>query len=85
MTMKSTANAQIPALWIDDGKTHVHQPKGVERGMIINGISHTHCLITLSRLVSDEFMNELRMVDGKMIFGHVNEKNQFIELVQKTH
>jgi hypothetical protein len=25
------------------------------------------------------------MVDGKMIFGHVNEKNQFIELVQKTH
>lgn len=83
--MKSTANFKMPALWVDDGKIHVHQPKGVSKGLVINGTSHTHCLITLNRLVSETFMNNLRQSQNKMVFGYVNDKNQFIELEQNMH
>lgn len=34
------------AIYVDDGKEHVHQPKNIDTGYVIYGLGHAHCITT---------------------------------------
>jgi len=34
------------AIWCNDGKKHVHQPRNVPKGFVIGGRRHHNCFIT---------------------------------------
>ena len=41
------------AVWINDGKQHVHQPNNVESGYVVAGRRHCNCFHTLTMMHSD--------------------------------
>lgn len=38
------------AIWLNDGKSHVHQPKNIKTGFVISGRRHHNCFATLAAI-----------------------------------
>lgn len=41
------------AIWFDDGRNYVHQPKNINSGFVIAGMRHHNCFNTVSILTGD--------------------------------
>jgi hypothetical protein len=41
------------AIWFDDGRDYVHQPKNISSGFVIAGMRHHNCFNTVSILTAD--------------------------------
>lgn len=50
------------AIWYNDGKEHIHQPKNIKKGFVICGRSHHNCYATASALTSENvvFLTDLK-------------------------
>jgi hypothetical protein len=67
------------AIWFDDGKEWVHQPKNVKTGFVITGMRHHNCFMTL-KIVSELF-DIKDHVKGKSIEkeqGFLTNENMFV-------
>jgi hypothetical protein len=51
------------AIHFDDGEIYVHQPKNIERGIVVAGRRHHNCYLTAFSL-SDKKWNSVAHVQG---------------------
>lgn len=64
------------AVWFQDGKEHVHQPKNIDLGFVIAGRRHHNCFYTMAAC-SDKDAN--RMDFGKQIQGFITNSDRFVD------
>lgn len=49
------------AIWYDDGKVRVHQPKNIGSGIVICGRRHHNCIAVLAELFPNrEYINQVQ-------------------------
>jgi len=60
------------AIWFDDGKVHVHQPKNIESGYVICGRRHHNCFATSMLL-----KKKPNMID--IVQGFVSSHDKFYD------
>lgn len=68
------------AIWFDDGKKHVHQPKNVETGLVLCGWRH-HCIFPQTGGVLHEMpLQSERVKEGiKETQGFLTNLNRFVD------
>lgn len=66
------------AIWFDDGKEYLYQPKNIKTGFVICGRRHHNCYATLSAIVKndDTIQNHLQY---EKIQGFLTNKDQFVD------
>jgi hypothetical protein len=60
------------AIWYDDGKAHVHQPKNIKAGYVICGMRHHNC-IALHTLLTGKVTN------ASNVQGFITDKDRFVD------
>lgn len=66
------------AIYIDDGKIHVHQPKNIKTGFVVCGRRHHNCFITL-QLIFKELENIIPYKkEEKVIQGFLTTDDRFL-------
>lgn len=60
------------AIYFDDGKEHVHQPKNIHTGYVVSGRRHHNCFATLSVL-------GIRDIESKKTQGFLTSKDRFLD------
>jgi len=64
------------AIYVNDGKKHVHQPKNIDIGFVVCGRRHHNCFYTLSLMYKD-----LRGLDKTNITqGFLTECDNFVDI-----
>ena len=58
------------AVYVDDGKEHVHQPTNITTGYVVCGFRHHHC---------QNFITEMNGVEIFSICGFMTSKNRFVD------
>lgn len=62
------------AIWFDDGKEHVHQPKNINTGLVFCGHRH-HCIFPQTKMLA----SERRKLNIKEIQGFITNTNRFVD------
>ena len=65
------------AIWFDDEKVYVHQPKNIQRGIVVCGWRHGSCFAVLSGLVGDSFERYRKL--HRPIQGFLTSDNLFVD------
>lgn len=63
------------AIYYDDGKEHVHQPKNITIGIVVAGRRHHNCITTLSSLIGADYDKKLAGRDGQ---GFITNTDRFV-------
>jgi len=64
------------AIWFNDGKIHVHQPKNIETGFVICGRRHHNCFAMLKALNVDRLQFE--KIENVEIQGFLTNDDMFV-------
>lgn len=73
------------AIWYDDGKQYLFQPKNISSGIVVSGLRHPHCKIILmswlypnwqSDALQEQIKNE---VNNKEVQGFITSKQRFVD------
>ena len=65
------------AIWFDDGKGHVHQPKNIETGFVVCGRRHHNCYATLVAVLGGDKWQETK-TDFNQTQGFVTSTDRFV-------
>jgi hypothetical protein len=82
--MKTDEYIICAAIWFNDGKKYVHQPKNIDLGFVISGRRHHNCFITFSAVksvvVKENGLNEDQIGDypKNIEQGFLTSKDRFI-------
>ena len=60
------------AIWFNDGKEHVHQPKNIKEGFVICGRRHHNCFM------SKKLCEEYSEIKGTAVQGFLTSKDIFL-------
>ena len=53
------------AIWFNDGKKHIHQPKNIDRGYVISGRRHHNCFASIVAIKGENWgRNTIREIQG---------------------
>lgn len=66
------------AIWFDDGKEYVHQPRNIESGYVITGRRHHNCFMTL-KVASNSNNTHLNF---EKVQGFLTNKDRFVDRKQ---
>ena len=61
------------AIWFNDGKPHVHQPKNMPKGFVICGRRHHNCLQTV------DVLNAEKRLPHKHVQGFLTNLDRFVD------
>lgn len=62
------------AIYLQDGKTHVHQPRNIESGLVIAGRRHHNCFATIAGLINREEYGK----NGNIEQGFITSKDRYV-------
>lgn len=65
----------MAAIHYEDGIKREHQPTNVKSGIVVGGLRHTHCLMTLHYLLGENYKVSLA---GPRNQGFVTSNNRFV-------
>lgn len=79
------------AIWIDDGKNHIHSPHNKPTGLTICGYRHCDCIVVMNLIYKNDKFNQIqgfltdkkRFVDRKEALQIARNANQLLK-VDKT-
>lgn len=77
MIDNSKAYIICSAIYINDGKEYVHQPKNIKTGYVITGRRHCNCYMTYSILVGKS-VKSLKLVN-RAVEGFLTSDNLFLD------
>jgi len=60
------------AIWFNDKKEHLHQPRNIKEGFVICGRRHHNCFITKS-------LSEYSEIKGDSVQGFLTSKDIFLD------
>jgi len=63
------------AIWYDDEKQHVHQPRNINQGFVLCGRRHHNCVASLALLAR----NTNADYAGKHVSGFLTSQDRFID------
>jgi len=63
-TSKLKAYVICAAIWFKDGKVHVHQPRNVDKGLVVAGRRHHNCYLTAFELGEQSTYEKLDNIQG---------------------
>lgn len=63
------------AVWFQDGKEHVHQPKNIDTGFVVTGRRHHNCFYTVAAC---KCTDANRMDFGNQVQGFITNKDRFV-------
>lgn len=68
------------AIYYNDGKKHIHQPKNIETGFVIVGRRHHNCYATLSTIADIDTAIKLKIenIENKMTLDDHRKSQGFI-------
>lgn len=68
------------AVWYDDGKEHVHQPKNIKSGFVVCGRRHHNCFIT-SFILNGEQSVQTKVKDEDWVIkqGFITSDDRFVD------
>lgn len=67
------------AVWYDDGKEYVHQPKNIKSGFIVSGRRHHNCFITSFILNGEETVqNKVKDRHWEVEQGFITSDDRFV-------
>jgi hypothetical protein len=64
------------AIHFNDGKTHPHQPKNIDKGFVICGRRHHNCFTT-GMIINGKSIATL--IEGKALQGFITSKDRFVD------
>ena len=78
--MNETVTERIlcAAIWFDDLKGHVHQPKNIQTGFVVCGRRHHNCYTTLVAVLGYDKWQETKM-DFEQVQGFVTSLDRFVD------
>ena len=66
------------AIWFDDGKEHVHQPKNIQTGFVVCGRRHHNCYATLVAVLGGDKWQETKM-GLNQTQGFITSTDRFVD------
>jgi len=68
------------AIYVDDGESHVHQPKNINSGFVVCGRRHHNCFATISLIYKDLSLFSDYKKEGKIkiIQGFLTNDDKFL-------
>lgn len=64
------------AIYFDDGKERVHQPKNIDTGIVVCGQRHGNAFVILYEIAEPDYDKQ------KVIQGFLTSKNRFVDRVE---
>jgi hypothetical protein len=67
------------AVWVQDEKEYMHQPKNIINGFVVCGQRHHNCFTTIQILNVEKVFNSDKRVKYTITQGFLTNKNRFID------
>ena len=77
--MKNKEYILCSAIWYKELDTPVHRPKNIDKGAVICGLGHGHCISLLVALTGKRSV--LPSV-GEYVHGFLTSKNRFVDRIE---